>query len=336
METNFDETLVAGLAAAEKQVQQSYRPVIAIHKWFARRPGTLFRGLALAELVDVPLADHYFEGHDLDGVVLDPFMGGGTSLFEANRLGLSVVGYDTNPMSRWLVERELEELDVEAFEREGEAIAAEVEQELRELYTTRCEECDSDVPVKFFMWVKTHVCDCGEETPLFPGPLVAGRKMGRHTHDVLVAAPAVPSRSCFPTSRLRIVLIAELLMRTPGCRRRVCACVVVCSRWVVRRAGIHPGMPCSRWSTTARCARRARGAGAASSREPTTRTMCGLPMRKRDSPARTRAFGPSMASLRAMRRTGCCGGDTEASVICTTSANCSDWPFSLSGYIKRP
>jgi hypothetical protein len=186
METSFDETLVAGLAAAEKQVQQSYRPIIAVHKWFARRPGTLFRGLALAELVDAPLAEHYFEGHDLDGVVLDPFMGGGTSLFEGNRLGLSVVGYDTNPMSRWLLERELEELDVETFEREGEAVAAEVEKELRDLYTTRCDECGEEAPVKFFLWVKTHVCDCGEETLLFPGPLVAGRKMGRHTHDVLV------------------------------------------------------------------------------------------------------------------------------------------------------
>lgn len=186
METNFDETLVAGLAAAEKQVQQSYRPIIAVHKWFARRPGALFRGLALAELVDRPLAQHYFESHDLDGVVLDPFMGGGTSLFEANRLGLSVVGYDTNPMSRWLVERELEELDVDAFEREGAAIAAEVDENLRDLYTTRCEECGKDVPVKFFMWVKTHVCECGNKTFLLPGPLVAGRKMDRHTHDVLV------------------------------------------------------------------------------------------------------------------------------------------------------
>jgi putative DNA methylase len=186
METNFDETLIAGLASAEKQVQQSYRPIIAVHKWFARRPGTLFRGLALAELVDRPLAEHYFKSHDLDGVILDPFMGGGTSLFEANRMGLSVVGYDTNPMSRWLVERELEQLDVDAFEREGEAIAAEVEEKLRDLYTTRCEECGEDAPVKFFMWVKTHVCECGEKTLLFPGPLVAGRKMGRHTHDVLV------------------------------------------------------------------------------------------------------------------------------------------------------
>lgn len=186
METHFNEALVAELAAAEKQVQQSYRPIIAVHKWFARRPGTLFRGLALAELVHRPLAEHYFSAHDLDGVILDPFMGGGTTLFEANRVGLSVVGYDTNPMSRWLVERELEDLDVDAFEQAGERIAADVEDELRDLYTTTCEECSNDVPVKSFLWVKTHVCECGHETLLFPGSLVAGRKMKRHTHDVVV------------------------------------------------------------------------------------------------------------------------------------------------------
>lgn len=208
MESNYDETLVAELAAAEKQVQQSYRPIIAVHKWFARRPGMLFRGLALAELDDRPLAEHYFSSHDLDGVVLDPFMGGGTSLFEANRVGLSVVGYDTNPMSRWLVERELEALDVEAFEKEGETIAAEVEQELADLYKTRCGECGEDAPVKFFMWVKTHECECGHETLLFPGPKVAGRKMERHTHEVLVC------RGCRTVSQF---LPGETQLNCPNC-----------------------------------------------------------------------------------------------------------------------
>jgi putative DNA methylase len=199
LESHFDETLVAGLAAAEKQVQQNYRPIIGVHKWFARRPGTLFRGLALAELVHQPLAEHYFGAHDLSGVVLDPFMGGGTTLFEANRIGLSVVGYDTNPMSRWLVERELEDLDVEAFEQEGERIAAVVEHELRGLYTTRCEECHGEAHVKFFLWVKTHECECGLETVLFPGSLVAGRKMGRHTHDVVICGSCRAVDQFLPT-----------------------------------------------------------------------------------------------------------------------------------------
>ena len=42
-------TLIAALALREKQIQQNYRPIIGVHKWFARRPGSLFRGLVLSE-----------------------------------------------------------------------------------------------------------------------------------------------------------------------------------------------------------------------------------------------------------------------------------------------
>lgn len=49
IEKDFDVPFVAQLAQQEKQIQQHYRPVIGVHKWFARRPGTLFRALLLAE-----------------------------------------------------------------------------------------------------------------------------------------------------------------------------------------------------------------------------------------------------------------------------------------------
>jgi len=85
LERRFDVPLVAELAQKEKQIQQNYRPVIGVHKWFARRPGTLFRGLLLAEFAgEGKLRDHYFRAHNLAGkTILDPFMGGGTPLFEA-------------------------------------------------------------------------------------------------------------------------------------------------------------------------------------------------------------------------------------------------------------
>jgi hypothetical protein len=44
IEKNFDIPFISDLALHEKQIQQNYRPIIAVHKWFARRPGTLFRG----------------------------------------------------------------------------------------------------------------------------------------------------------------------------------------------------------------------------------------------------------------------------------------------------
>ena len=59
IERDFDVTMIAGLALREKQIQQNYRPIIGVHKWFARRPGTLFRGLLLAEFADRPLQDSF-------------------------------------------------------------------------------------------------------------------------------------------------------------------------------------------------------------------------------------------------------------------------------------
>lgn len=92
IEYDFDISFIADLALREKQVQQNYRPIIAVHKWFARRPGTLFRGLLLSEFVSNPLRQAFYRAHNLAGMrVADPFMGGGTPLLEANRLGFDVI-----------------------------------------------------------------------------------------------------------------------------------------------------------------------------------------------------------------------------------------------------
>jgi putative DNA methylase len=47
IEKHFDIPFIAALAMREKQIQQNYRPIIAMHKWFAHRPGTLFRCLRI-------------------------------------------------------------------------------------------------------------------------------------------------------------------------------------------------------------------------------------------------------------------------------------------------
>jgi len=44
IEKNFDIPFIADRTLREKKIQQNYRPIIAVHKWFARRPGTLFWG----------------------------------------------------------------------------------------------------------------------------------------------------------------------------------------------------------------------------------------------------------------------------------------------------
>src|SRR5580693_9397860 len=116
IERRFDISLIASLALREKQIQQNFRPIIAVHKWFARRPGTLFRGLVLSEFGNRPLAESFFQANDFPGkIVADPFMGGGTPLLEANRLGCDVQGFDINPMATWIVREEIEHLDLVGY-----------------------------------------------------------------------------------------------------------------------------------------------------------------------------------------------------------------------------
>lgn len=187
IEKLFDIPLISSLALREKQIQQNYRPIIAVHKWFARRPGTLFRGLILSEYGDQPLTEAFFSANNFKGIAIaDPFMGGGTPLIEANRVGCDVLGYDINPMAWWIVNREIEHLNLGAYRKAATGLLKTLEEHIGSLYRTTCLKCGSDqAHVKYFLWVKQHEClHCGKEFDLFPGYLLAQDK--RHPLNVLV------------------------------------------------------------------------------------------------------------------------------------------------------
>ena len=188
LEQRFDPMFATQLALREKQIQQNYRPIIGIHKWFARRPGTLFRSLLLAEYNSAePLETSYWHKHRLKGVIADPFMGGGTPIFEANRLGFSVLGADTNPMAYWIVRQALGYLDPHAFASAAEEVASAIESVIGTFYETACVKCGKTTSVKYFIWVKTEQCpSCHAENDLFPGYLLA--QDSRHPKHVVVCS----------------------------------------------------------------------------------------------------------------------------------------------------
>jgi putative DNA methylase len=187
IEKDFEVPFVAELALREKQVQQNYRPIIAVHKWFARRPGTLFRSLLLAEFGEGSLRENYFRANNLGGIrVADPFMGGGTPLIEANRLGCEIIGYDINPMAYWIVCQEIGHLDLVAYREAASKLVESVASQIGVLYRTKCLHCNSpEAHAKYFLWVKTQTCEpCGREIDLFPGYLLAEDR--RHPRNVFI------------------------------------------------------------------------------------------------------------------------------------------------------
>lgn len=226
IERDFDVSMIAALALREKQIQQNYRPIIGVHKWFARRPGTLFRGLLLAEFGQRSLHEAFFDSNDLSGRrVADPFMGGGTPLIEANRLGCAVEGIDVNPMAAWIVREEIEHLDLQAYERAATQLVDDLCDEVGSSYRTTCPLYgDSDVPVKSFLWVKTFDCAaCGKGFDLFPGYLVAANR--RHPKHVLVCWACGDLNEVADRSELGACCTCRQALRLTGpARRGRCDC----------------------------------------------------------------------------------------------------------------
>ena len=148
----------------------------------------LFRGLILSEFGDQPLREAFFRSNDFpERVVADPFMGGGTPLIEANRVGCDVLGFDINPMAAWIVREEIEHLDLVAYRVAADQLLASLDRELGSAYRTDCPHYgDKNVPVKYFLWVKAIDCAaCRKaDVDLFPGYLLADDT--RHASNVLV------------------------------------------------------------------------------------------------------------------------------------------------------
>ena len=226
IEQYFDVPLVAEMALREKQIQQNYRPIIGVHKWFARRPGTLFRALVLSEFGKSSLEESFFRANDFSGFcVADPFMGGGTPLIEANRVGCDVEGLDVNPMSAWIVREEIQHLDLEAYERAAVMLMSSLSSEIDEYYRTSCPLYgDENVPVKSFLWVKVRNCEaCGEAFDLFPSYLVAQNR--RHPKNVLVCRVCGDLNEVLDRSRLGgCVSCGNLLHKAGPARRGRCDC----------------------------------------------------------------------------------------------------------------
>ncbi|GAB4494719.1 MAG: hypothetical protein OHK0052_00460 [Anaerolineales bacterium] len=179
-----DEPLISELAQYETGKRQYYRPIYSIHKWWARRPGALFRSILLAATEpDKPLfaengqlsrAGNYFDSHtEKPIIILDPFMGGGTTLVEANRLGLNVIGCDLNPVSYWIVRESLKAFDTRKFEDYFADLSERTGQQIRELYATKCPQCLQKADTFYAFWVRYITCpECGEPLYLFKRSLL--------------------------------------------------------------------------------------------------------------------------------------------------------------------
>jgi putative DNA methylase len=170
LEGEFPIVQVSQIAEHESWRKEINRPLYHIHKWWAVRLGSIFRAITLAALSgrQVRVWDSFYKRHRLAGkVVLDPFMGSGTTLGEALKLGAKAIGCDINPVSTFLVRQSLARVSESELRNAFTHLERTVSSEIRTYYETRDPTTGDLIPVLYFFWVKTVRTPDGEILPLF-------------------------------------------------------------------------------------------------------------------------------------------------------------------------
>jgi putative DNA methylase len=170
IESDFPVLEVSQLAEKESWRKEINRPIYHIHKWWAKRLGSVFRAITLAALAPEKFhtwRDFYIQQDFRGKVVFDPFMGSGTTLGESLKLGCKVIGCDINPVSTFLVRQALTSVNECELRSTFAQLEQDVAKKIQHYYQTRDPETDEWIPVLYYFWVKTATTPKGESIPLF-------------------------------------------------------------------------------------------------------------------------------------------------------------------------
>ncbi len=162
IEDGFPFEKISEIAEIESWRKEIYRPVYHIHKWWAQRLGSVFRAAILASAAPKgsDVMELFYQPVRLPGrVVFDPFMGSGTTVGEAHKLGCTAIGRDINPVSYFAVKTALGNVNPNEVKRAYSKLAEEVSGGLLDLYRSMDSQGRS-CNVLYYFWVK--VLDCPE------------------------------------------------------------------------------------------------------------------------------------------------------------------------------
>jgi len=158
------------IAELESWRKEINRPNYHIHKWWAQRLGSVFRAILISAFsppdADV-LAAFYARRLPTSEVVFDPFMGSGTTIGEAIKLGFRAIGRDINPVSHFLVRNALAAHSRAEIVREFKAMEADTAPAILRFYQTPIWDGHL-ADVLYYFWVKVLDCPgCGAGVDLF-------------------------------------------------------------------------------------------------------------------------------------------------------------------------
>lgn len=189
----FPIEFISRLAERESWRKEVHRPIYHIHKWWAKRLGSVFRGALLGCLLpeDARMEDEFYRHHNFAGVtVFEPFMGSGTTVGEAHKLGCTALGRDINPVACEAVRVAFGPMERRRLQGAYEQLSASVGERLRTLYRTVDAQGEL-AEVLYYFWVKTVPCpQCRETVELFSSRIFARNAYPDRKPAVQVCCPA--------------------------------------------------------------------------------------------------------------------------------------------------
>jgi len=148
-----------------------------MHKWWATRLGSVFRAILIGALSEdgTDIWEAFYSPIDFTGkVVFDPFMGAGTTLGEALKLGCTVIGSDINPISAFQVRKALEAVNAYELQTAFERVKNKVQSQISQMYQTIDPATGCRADILYCFWVMTIECpECKEHVQLFDTSIFA-------------------------------------------------------------------------------------------------------------------------------------------------------------------
>jgi putative DNA methylase len=155
--------LVEKLTPIVNREVNAKNPVYQMHKWWARRLASVFGMLLVTSFSNTSenrrdIWAKYVKGSSLTGkIILDPMMGGGTSIVETLRLGGKAVGIDVNPVAWFVTKKEIDPFDSEAIDNAFKSLEKTVGKEIQSFYKTKCLN-GHDADIMYSLWHKEVEC----------------------------------------------------------------------------------------------------------------------------------------------------------------------------------
>lgn len=162
MDYCFPEDFVDRLSRQEVYNKHLYRPNTYLHKWWARRCGSMFRTILKQFVADREQMDYYAPGGLEGKIVLDPMMGGGTTLHEAIRLGANVIGADIDSIPVVQARASLSHAALLGLHKTFTHFYSSLYDGLKHYFQTECPHCQTLVDLQYTLHGLRKACSCRE------------------------------------------------------------------------------------------------------------------------------------------------------------------------------